>query len=123
MISLVALAGIKADESSDFFNIQVLPILKNRCLECHSREHEIEGGLTLDSKAGWQRGGDSGPAVRPRDLKNSLLIKAIRHHDEESAMPPKEKLPALEIAMLETWVLMGAPDPRKDLHEQRAPSR
>jgi len=27
-------------------------------------------------------------------------------------MPPDEKLPAIEIAMLETWVLLGAPDPR-----------
>ena len=27
-------------------------------------------------------------------------------------MPPDEKMSLLEIALLETWVLLGAPDPR-----------
>jgi hypothetical protein len=27
-------------------------------------------------------------------------------------MPPKKKLQPIEIALLETWVLLGAPDPR-----------
>jgi hypothetical protein len=50
--------------------------------------------------------------VKPGDLKNSPLIQAIRHLDSDSAMPPKKKLPPVEIALLETWVLLGAPDPR-----------
>ena len=29
-------------------------------------------------------------------------------------MPPKKKLPPEEIAALEQWVKMGAPDPRTD---------
>ena len=99
-------------EPDRFFNDQVLPILKSRCFKCHSQEHEAEGGLALDSKAGWQLGGESGPAVKPMDLGSSPLIQAIKHHDPETAMPPKKKLSDYEIALLETWVLMGAPDPR-----------
>lgn len=99
-------------EPARFFRTQVEPILAKRCLECHSHEHEIEGGLALDSKGGWEAGGESGPAVRPHDLKGSLVIQAVRHHDDEMAMPPRKKLPAIEIALLETWVLLGAPDPR-----------
>jgi hypothetical protein len=53
--------------------------------------------------------------VKPGDLKNSPLIQAVRHLDSDSAMPPKKKLPPVEIAMLETWVLLGAPDPRSAL--------
>jgi hypothetical protein len=40
-----------------------------------------------------------------------LLIKAVHHTDEKLKMP-KEKLSAQEIADLEAWVKMGAPDPR-----------
>ena len=99
-------------EPDQFFRAQILPILQSRCYECHSREHEAEGELYLDSKIGWQTGGENGPAVKPGDLKNSPLVQAIRHLDSDSAMPPKRKLPAIEIALLETWVLLGAPDPR-----------
>src|SRR5204863_5948758 len=43
----------------------------------------------------------------------SLLIKAIRYTDENLQMPPKgKKLSPEQIAELETWVKIGAPDPR-----------
>lgn len=112
MIFAVLWAPAHADENANFFGAQVLPILQNRCFECHSNEKSIKGGLSLDTRAGWEIGGDHGPAVTPRSLKKSPLIRAIHHVDQDSAMPPKKKLSAIEIAMLETWVLMGAPDPR-----------
>jgi Planctomycete cytochrome C len=105
-------AGTSYYEPAQFFRTQILPILQRRCYECHSHEHEVEGELALDSKLGWETGGENGPAVKPGDLKNSPLIQAIRHLDSDSAMPPKKKLPPIEIALLETWVLLGAPDPR-----------
>lgn len=95
-----------------FFRVQIEPILKKRCFECHSHAHKTKGDLALDSRPGWEVGGESGPAVKPGDLKNSPLVQAIRHHDEDTAMPPDEKLPPIEIALLETWVMLGAPDPR-----------
>lgn len=78
--------------------------------------------MSLDSRAGWEIGGDHGPAVTPHNLKKSPLIHAIRHVDSDSAMPPKAKLPPIEIAMLETWVLLGAPDPRLDKQTERSGS-
>jgi len=126
LIALLAHTNAGANERDEgyeperFFRAQVLPILQNRCFECHSSAHEIEGGLSLDSRAGWEKGGDNGPAVKPKDLKNSPLIQAIRHLDSDSAMPPKKKLAPIEIALLETWVLLGAPDSRS---EKRAPAK
>ena len=116
-LSLVSLRADEAGKPSiyqpdQFFRAQILPILERRCFECHSHQHEVEAGLALDSRSGWEVGGENGPAVQRGDLAKSLLIQAIRHLDDESAMPPKKKLPAIEIAMLETWVLLGAPDPR-----------
>jgi hypothetical protein len=95
-----------------FFEGQVRPLLVKRCYECHSAEaEELKGGLALDSRAGWEIGGDSGAALAPGKPDESLLIEAVRYESVE--MPPKGKLPAEEIAILEKWVAMGAPDPRQ----------
>lgn len=118
LVAAVTCSGMADDQSASrfdadrFFHLQIEPILERRCFECHSHQHKTKGGLALDSKPGWDMGGESGPAVKPGDLKNSPLVQAIRHLDEDTAMPPDEKLPAVEIALLETWVMLGAPDPR-----------
>jgi len=106
---LTGLSSVFADE---FFTSKIEPLLKQRCYECHSHEKKMKGGLTLDSKSGWERGGDLGPAVVLGKPEESLLIKMVRWTDEEHQMPPKEKLPSAEIALLEEWVKRGAPDPR-----------
>src|SRR5690606_35202542 len=67
-------------------------------------------GLRLDSREGWQTGGDSGPAIEAGNVAGSLLITAVRFDGLE--MPPDGRLPADEVAILEKWVEMGAPDPR-----------
>jgi len=101
-----------ADESGvEFFEKQVRPILVARCFECHSGTSEkLKGGLRLDSRAMALKGGDTGPAVTPGKVKESLLVDAI-NYGELYQMPPKSKLPAEEIAALTKWVEMGAPWP------------
>ncbi len=97
-----------------FFKQDVLPILEKRCYECHAHQaKKIKGGLVLDSKSGWQQGGETGAALVPGKPENSLLIKAVKYTDRELRMPPKEKLSDAEIAVLEKWVTLGAPDPRE----------
>ena len=105
-------ALLAAGDDDVFFESKVRPVLINRCYECHSAEKKIKGGLNLDSRAGWQAGGDNGAAIIPGDLAKSLVIKAVRYLDEDFAMPPKGRLPADEVAILEEWVKRGAPDPR-----------
>jgi hypothetical protein len=78
----------------------------------HSHDKKIKGGLALGTRSGWEEGGDNGPALHPGDTEKSLLLKAVRYKDADFEMPPEEKLPAQEIAVLEQWVRMGAPDPR-----------
>jgi hypothetical protein len=115
VIAVVAEDGPSAPsyEPARFFNTQILPILENRCFECHSEaEGQDDGGLVLDSREGWMLGGDHGPAVVPKDLGKSSLIRSIRSHDPGTLMPPDDPLSPLEIALLQTWVLLGAPDPR-----------
>lgn len=108
-------SGRAVAQDQSFFEEKVLPLLKQRCFECHSHEKKIKGSLALDSKSGWQKGGESGPAIVPGKPEASLLIKAISHAEKDLKMPPKKMLPAAEIALLTEWVLKGAPDPRASL--------
>src|SRR5262249_31009485 len=73
---------------------------------------KLRGGLSLDSKDGWVKGGDLGPSIEPGKPETSLLIQALRYDDEDLKMPPKGKLTEREVALLTEWVAMGAPDPR-----------
>jgi hypothetical protein len=113
MMAVIAAAvpPLQADET--FFRDQVEPILRQRCYECHSHAGKIKGGLVLDSRSGWEAGGDSGPALIPGAVEKSRLIEAVRYANPDIEMPPKAKLPAAEIAVLEQWVARGAPDPRE----------
>ena len=99
------------DSQQEFFEKQVLPILQTRCLECHSHAAgKSKGGLMLDSRSGWQTGGDSGPAIVPGKPDESLLIQAVRHTDLR--MPPTGRLPTEETEVLVNWVVWGAFDSR-----------
>jgi len=93
-----------------FFETNIRPVLAARCYECHGPDSKREGNLRLDSRAALLKGGDLGPAIKPGDPQNSLLIDAVRHGDIVQ-MPPKTKLPAREIADLTAWVAQGAPWP------------
>src|SRR6476469_6442058 len=95
--------------AEQFFRDQALPVLKRHCFECHSHASgKAKGGLVLDSRSGWEKGGDSGPAIVPGKPGESLLIQAVRYDGLE--MPPKGKLAPEAIAALENWVKMGAVD-------------
>lgn len=111
-------------ESMAFFEQKIRPVLVEHCYSCHSAgAKKLKGGLLLDSREGWQRGGDSGqPAVIPGDVDNSPLIRSVRHDDEQLQMPPKNPLAEAQIADFEAWVKMGAPDPRAggDVEAKRA---
>ena len=112
VLASLAVATARADDGVVFFEAKVLPVLQQRCYECHSHEKKIKGGLALDLRKGWETGGDNGPAIVPGQPEKSLLVKAVRYTDADVEMPPKGKLAADEIAVLEKWVAMGAPDPR-----------
>jgi hypothetical protein len=96
-----------------FFEAKVRPLLVKHCYECHSAESDkVKGGLLLDSKEGWQAGGDSGEVVDPGRPDKSLLLESITYKNSDLQMPPKYQLAESEIAVIEDWIEMGAPDPR-----------
>jgi hypothetical protein len=101
-----------APEAIEFFEAKIRPVLASECYECHDAK-KTKGGLRLDYRDGWKKGGESGDAIVPGDAKKSLLIQSIRHEDPDLKMPDKSpKLDDRIIADFEKWVNMGAPDPR-----------
>jgi hypothetical protein len=115
---LKGIAAFAADsdaqrEALKFFENEVRPLLSQRCYDCHG-EKKQKGGLRMDHIAHIKAGGDGGPAVVPGDPEKSLMIEAIRYRNSDLEMPPKEKLPGKEIAVLEKWVKLGAPWPDTD---------
>src|SRR6266581_294435 len=114
--ALFAAAGADTGSTSfsplqiQFYEKQVQPMLAENCYKCHSHQADkIKGSFVLDSREGLLKGGESGPAFVPGEPEKSLLIKAVRHIDEDLQMPPKKKLPDDQIAILTQWIKMGAP--------------
>lgn len=112
-----AASGTAASDRSgrEFFEQKIRPLFVDHCYRCHSiQAKQRRGGLLLDSKAGWEQGGDSGePAIIPGQPEASLLLRVVQHREEGRQMPPDQpKLSEAAIADLAAWVTMGAPDPR-----------
>lgn len=114
LLALFFAASLRAnDMGNEFFEKKIRPLLVEHCYECHSASSKKPaGGLRLDDRAGWLKGGESGKVIEPGEPNRSLLIQAVRYRDDTVQMPPDGKLPAAAIADLETWVRLGAPDPR-----------
>ncbi|MBA4190885.1 MAG: hypothetical protein C0467_23095 [Planctomycetaceae bacterium] len=111
LLPLLYAGSAIADEpvNNEFFEKKVRPILVENCVSCHGPKKD-KGGLRLDSKAGFTKGGDTGATVKAGDPDKSLLVQVVRYRDDIK-MPPKGKLSDGDIAILTAWVKGGAPWP------------
>ena len=84
-LSLLMIVILKSQELSaqddpraSFFEKKIRPLLIEHCYGCHAQESkELGGNLRLDHRAGWERGGDLGPAVIPGKSDESLVLSLI----------------------------------------------
>lgn len=99
----------------DFFEQHIRPLLIEHCYDCHSPD-TAEGGLRLDVRQGWERGGERGPAIVPGDPASSLLLRMVTTADATLRMPPPEHgepLSGAQVGLLTEWIRSGAFDPRE----------
>ncbi|MCA9172903.1 MAG: PSD1 domain-containing protein [Planctomycetales bacterium] len=101
------------DRAERAFTLEVLPLLRQKCLGCHGgNQRDIKGGFSVVDRERLLRGGESGePAVVPMQAGAGTLLAAVRWEDLE--MPPKEndRLTGAQIATVERWIKAGAPWP------------
>jgi hypothetical protein len=86
------------------FDQRIAPILARHCLECHTTSHR-EGGLDLSQKGAAMSGGESGPAITPGNLDESLLWDHVFSDTMPQDRPP---LSEDEKASLKEWIQLGA---------------
>ena len=98
------------------FNLDVRPILSDRCFACHGFDaNHREGNLRLDlsdGKEGAYRTHKGSTALVPKSLKKSELWQRIITTDEDDVMPPadshKKVLSQSEREIVKRWILQGA---------------
>lgn len=84
----------------------ILPILENKCLNCHNPD-EAKGGLDLSSYASMLAGGSGGDVVTSEDPGASRLY-TLMSQTEEPFMPPKKpKAPDTELKLIADWINGG----------------
>jgi len=137
LLPLFASAQPAANSSPDrpgediaFFEKRIRPVLVQNCYVCHSQQAQragkLKGGLRVDDRHAIRSGGESGPAIVPGDVENSLLISALQY--ESLRMPPDRKLAEETIRDFERWIRSGAADPREPVgdagaHAAQPPAR
>lgn len=106
----------QADAVAVDYQSQVKPLLEEKCYSCHGRLRQ-ESGLRVDTRGLMVQGGDSGTALVPHDVGNSLLIERVAA-SEADRMPPADEGPALkpdQIALLKEWIRTGAEAPDEEI--------
>src|SRR5262245_52126667 len=101
----VALPAEEDAPSALTFEVQIRPILKAHCWQCHGEEEELKGGLDARLARSLIKGGDTGPVVVPGKHGESLLYERVAAGE----MPPgKKKLEPRDVELLARWIDGGA---------------
>ncbi len=103
---LILLAVPAVWGQDDLFETRVRPLFAEKCYGCHADSRM--GGLRLDTREGFQKGGKSGPVAVAGDPEHSLIVKALRYTDARLKMPPTGRLTDEQIAAIEAWIKSGA---------------
>ena len=87
------------------FESDVLPILRQHCIECHGPDMQ-ESKLRLDSMLAALQGGSSGEQiVVPGESRRSHLIERLTSRDPKLRMPPDgEPLSDESLKQLRAWI-------------------
>ncbi len=115
-LSAVNSAPAGDSDAKAHFEKNVRPILVEHCFRCHGPDKQ-KGGLRLDSRAAFLKGGEGGPAVVPGKPDTSPLVHSVR----EGEMPPTGKLADAQIATLAKWVQDGAYWPEETTKPSQVP--
>lgn len=91
------------------YDEHIKPIFRAKCFACHNTDKKASG-LDLTNYTGLMQGGAAGESIEPGDAEGSYLYMLVTH-DSEPFMPPKsDKMPDKELALIQEWINIGAPE-------------
>ena len=112
--------AVLADEPVNYGDVDVKPLLRERCYSCHG-VLKAKGGLRLDSVAFMKDGGDHDDVLVPGKADQSLVITRGFSPLDKKRMPPLDQGEALtekQVALLKRWINEGAKAPANDRPEE-----
>ena len=109
LLSLVASIGLSGIAvGSEDFETRIRPVLAEHCFECHGAER-ADGGLRLDTAAGFMAGGSRGSMLLPEVDREGLITPVL--HNKAPFDHPQITLTSQAFGDLRDWIKQGAPWP------------
>ena len=116
---LLSSGRVQAGQEPDLER-DIRPLFQQKCGACHGAG-ERKGGLRLDARSTFFKGGDGGPVVVIGDSGQSELVRRVESEDPDLRMPPDgPELTADEISTLRQWIDLGASWPEADYDRDAA---
>lgn len=113
--TMVSDRALAQEKDRLLFEKTVLPVFESKCLRCHGDKKQ-KAMLDLRTRSAVIKGGETGPAVKPGSLKDSLLWDKIR----TDQMPEGDvKLSSAEKETIRRWIEAGAPGDDKSAPANR----
>lgn len=110
LLPVFLLAPLLPAGAVDYKN-DILPIMKERCWDCHSNDESVKGNLALDDfeeVRDYQIGRYN--IIRPGNPDESNFVERLRLASSHNDFMPRkaEPLPEKEIVLIEEWIRKGA---------------
>jgi mono/diheme cytochrome c family protein len=112
LFALACLAAARSGSADDVFRDKVALIFQRRCLSCHNASDK-KGGLSIETAASVEAGGDSGSPVAAGKPDESYLLDLIAPENGRAKMPKDaDPLKPEEIVAIRQWIIAGATWPK-----------
>lgn len=112
VLLLLPVLAIPAGAAPLDFNLDVRPLLSDRCFKCHGFDEKArKAKLRLDHAEGAMAKRKDGQPIVPGKPEESLVWKRITHSDPDELMPPPDshlKLNDAEKELIRRWIEEGA---------------
>lgn len=112
LVSGFVTVGCSQKKSVVSFQQDVVPILADHCLACHSvgGKGYTKTDLDMSSYDSLMRGTRLGPVIVQGDSVSSTLMRLIEHKADPSISMPyhQDKLPGTHIEIIRAWIDQGA---------------
>ena len=96
-----------ASRAVDFAK-DIKPMFEAACIKCHAKGKD-KGGLSIETREAFLKGGDTGPAAVLGKSVESLIVAAVSGLDPDTVMPKKgTKWTAEQVGLLRAWIDQGA---------------